>query len=228
MRWPLVLGVGAVAIASGAGGAVLGLALGDSEDGDEPQISSGPDPTNPTRAVRFAAPEEAKAFLGPTCPEWSPQRHGDSGVDLDAAVFNNGSPNGWVLAQAGTIRLVNPLGDPGGYGSLGEADSVAVSAVRVYKFDRWLVVEHAGRYYPFEGTLYEPYITTTTPGAYDVPHTEYEANERPAPCAIDPSQGRVVAWHAADTVILNDQLDYAPIRFDWIAPGPGTFTGIGA
>lgn len=103
--------------------------------------------------VAAAVDAPATEGLGPAAvlapDQWTPGALIGSSVELEGA----GTAAGTAIADEGQFVLTTQLGAPEGYASVEEADTVArlemsIEEMGVRDF-RWVVVEHAGRSYPF-------------------------------------------------------------------------------
>jgi hypothetical protein len=168
--------------------------------------------TGPSQPLRFAPPSTgAEPGAGvKICENWSPANILTTGVDLDDARLPNGEP----VAEAGIAELIEPIGNPAGYGTAAEADQVAagsVSDIFGHSKYRWIVIQHQGRFYAFNAVRYEPAF---------VGEDEVVVNPEPPPCRILSSQGVVVAWHALRFISSTGQL----VRYDWSQGSGGRFS----
>jgi hypothetical protein len=140
------------------------------------------------------------SFCSPvTAGTWTPQTLLGKSFEVAAVPIPNVATN---LFEAGRIRLVNVLGDPGGYTDIEQADAVAIAAFTQYDAAvlRQLVVSHEGRFYAFEGRAH----VTSTEGTYD-----------PPPCRIPETDGRLERWRGGRFLVSADVTYSGWVYYVW-------------
>jgi hypothetical protein len=174
------------------------------------------DPTSPTTPTSPTPPTSPTTQGTPTAPttpgqgaeapvipaaSWDAAALIGSGVDVTAGQ----GPGGAVVADAGRAVLKTLLGNPEGYTSFVEADQAARDAVNTGVFNtkayRWMVIEHAGKYYAYEAMADE-----TTAAAATLPA----------------ANGTLVSWHGLR--MIQNGANYQWFRYDWSAQGASVAT----
>jgi hypothetical protein len=147
----------------------------------EPLGTPGPEPT-PT-----AAPLDSSFCPAVDPSQWGPTSLFGKGFEANPVVIPS---TGVQLFPAGRIRVVNQLGDGGGYTNFVDADNVARASFTQWEASklRYLVVAHGGRFYTFEGRQ-------------EKVDAEFVA---PPPCRVPPSDGQLVAWRAMTYQVTYD------------------------
>jgi hypothetical protein len=166
--------------------------VGDTATGPTPSPTPSPGPIDSS----FCAPVAAGT--------WTPQTLLGKSFEVAAVPIPNVQVN---VFEAGRIRLVNVLGDQGGYLALDQADAVAIASFTQYDAAslRQLVVMHEGRFYVFEGRAHE---TSTEPDLYD-----------PPPCRIPESDGRLERWRGG-RFLTSPDLNYSGwVYYVWTPTG---------
>lgn len=105
--------------------------------------------TTPAGQVPGSDPAATTGSTSAPIANWTSQAVLGRSVKLPSAVFGADA-----VADAGSFVLKEQMGDPNGYATVDEADSVAragVSDVWETKNARWIVLEHGGRFYAYSG-----------------------------------------------------------------------------
>lgn len=174
---------------------------------DDPASSGGATPSSPPSASGDPA-ADACSVLG---AEWSTQRLLGRGIDFHAPLIPDTSRD-FQSAERGALTFYHGTAAEG-YDNFWDAWWIMWSKV-IATMDapanqsRWLVVEHDGRFYPFEartsGFQFDPEYPDVRPPS--------------GPCRITTEDGLVVAWTALG-LVEGSSFNTEWARYSWFAPG---------